>query len=369
MKILEVCFSPALGGLELYCLNAAQKLRERGHQVWLWLAEGSRMLNHPLARELSPMIFSAPGYFSPRFSRKAKGFVGENGIQLIHLHRSRDLSAFAPLKGVARVLTLQIESSLSKRDLFHRYVYTRLDMLITLTERMRGLAIRALPVNPERLRTLPYGIDADFLLAHRGDREATRQRFNIPADALLIGLVGRLEESKGQELLLRAFSRIHQRYPEAHLLFAGEPPPEKSGFDVYLIKLARELGLEDRVHFVGFQVDTAPVFAALDVFVLASREEAFGLVLLEAMAQGLPIIATRAGGVPEILQDDSSGLLVPPGDEPALAKALTRVMEDPELRQRLGQNGYRIVRDKFSLTRHLEQLEACFGEALAHYSK
>ncbi|RJP77680.1 MAG: glycosyltransferase family 1 protein [Candidatus Zixiibacteriota bacterium] len=363
MIILEACFSPSLGGLELYCLNTARQLRDRGHRVHLWLAAESRMAAHPLARDTDPVISPAPGYVNPLFTWRLGRFVRERGIQAVHLHRSKDLSVFAPLKDLPKLLTLQIESALPKRDPFHRYVYSRVDRILTITQRMRGIALQALPADEAKIQALHYGLEPDRLRERAGDPAATRRRFGLPEAAFLVGLVGRLEENKGQEVLLRAFARIQGRRPDVHLLMAGEPPPENPGYDRYLERLAQDLGVAERTHFAGFQVDTAPLFAALDVSVLASREEAFGLVLLEAMAQGVPIVATRAGGVPEIVQDGVNGLLIG-RDEAELAAALERLRDDPDLRRRLGQAGLRIVREKFRLEDHLRALEGHFEEII-----
>jgi glycosyltransferase involved in cell wall biosynthesis len=362
MTILEACFSPSLGGLELYCLRTARQLRDRGHRVFLWLAMGSRMVSHPLAEGMEMRVSPAPGYVNPWFSRMLARFAKERGVQVVHLHRSKDLSVFAPLRDLPKLLTLQIESALPKRDPFHRFVYSRVDRILTITERMRNIALQALPADDHKIRALHYGIEPDLLRERRGNPEATRRRFGVPREAFLVGLVGRLEENKGQEILLEAFARLHPRHPDLHVLFAGEPPPENPGYDHYLERRARELGVADRTRFAGFQVNTAPLFAAMDVSVLASREEAFGLVLLEAMAQGTPIVATRAGGVPEIVREGESGLLIPREAE-ALAAALERLRDDPE-RRRLGEGGFRRVREKFQLEDHLRALEGHFREII-----
>jgi glycosyltransferase involved in cell wall biosynthesis len=364
MRILEACFSPALGGLELYCLNISRRLKSRGHEVHLWLARNSRMQDHPLAAGLEPVAFDAPGYVNPRFTRNAARFIRDQRIQIIHLHRAQDLAVFAPLRSVYRILTLQIDSALPKRDLWHRWVYGRLDLLLAITERIRQRAIRALPISPDRVHTLYYGIDADEFFSRRMNPEQTRGMLGIREEDLVIGLVGRLEASKGQDVLLEAFARIYADFPRAHLIFAGNPPPEHAGYDVQLKQKARALQVIDRCHFIGFQADTAPIFAALDVAVLASRQEAFGLVLLEAMAMGVPIIATAAGGVPEIIQDGKNGLLVPPGDAQALAEALRRLLKSEGLREQLARNGSRVVREKFALKDHLENLERHFHDLI-----
>lgn len=364
MTILEACFSPALGGLELYCLNTAHQLERRGHRVFIWLAEDSRMLRHPLVASMNVQIFPEPFRFDLFFCRKAAKFMQKNAVDVIHLHRSRDLASFSLIKWPPKVLTLQIESRLPKKDPYHCFVYSRMDRLLTITERMKGFALKALPVNPYKVFALHYGIDALSFHANAPDRNASRQAWSLPDDAILIGLVGRLEESKGQDVLLRAFADIYRAFPQTYLLFSGEPPPEKQGYDLTLKALAEDLGIYDRVIFAGFQQDIASVYAALDVCVLASKEEAFGLVLLEAMALGVPIIATAAGGVPEIIMDGVNGLLMPPGDVRALSEALVHLIRGEDLRKNIGANGRRIVQDKFNLHDHLEALETHFSEVI-----
>ena len=364
MNVLEVCFSPSLGGLELYCLKTARQLMQRGHKVLVWLAEGSRMLGHPLVEELDVQVFPEPGYLNPLFWRKAKNILRSNAIEVVHLHRGRDLASFAWFKKIPRVLTLQIESTYPKRDLYHRFVYSRVDRVLTITERMRELALQALPVKPEQVFCLHYGVDADGLRERSGDPAAFRREYGIPENALLIGLVGRLESSKGQDVLLKAFAKICHEYPDLHVLLAGEPPPEAGDYDRKLRDLAQKLNIFDRVHFVGFQVNTPPVYAALDVCVLASRKESFGLVLLEAMAMGVPLIATAAGGVPEIVKNGENGLLIPPEEPDALARALKRLIGDPNLCNKLSKGGQNAVAGKFSLDKHLEALEGHFNEVI-----
>lgn len=313
-------------------------------------------------------LFREPWRFDPAFLIRASRLLKRNPVEVIHLHRSRDLAAVSWLRGYPRVLTLQIESTLRKKDFFHRFVYSRVDRVLTITERMRGFVEQSLPVNTGRVFTLPYGIKptTNLQVNQQPDLRAVHQ---IPSDAFVIGIVGRLEEPKGQDILLKAFARLYETYADLHLLIVGEPPREHTGYDQVLKELANSLGVQDRVHFTGFVADTSPVYAALDVCVLASKEETFGLVLLESMAAGVPLVATEAGGVPEIIGDGVNGLLVPPSDPIALSKALSRLHDDETLRRELSANGRRIVAERFSLERHLTSLEAHFDAVIRSHQQ
>ena len=175
-------------------------------------------------------------------------------------------------------------------------------------------------------------------------RAAARQEFGIPDNALLVGMLGRLSPEKGGvDLLLKAFYRLSEHHPE-------HPPPDRRRrpLAIQLGSTQRELAttidsslrhvvLRPVVRFAGSRQDVPRLLGAMDLFVLPSLNEALPIVLLEAMAVGLPVLATRVGGVPEIVEDGSNGLLVSPGDEDALLAALTRLANNPALRSRLAQ--------------------------------
>jgi glycosyltransferase involved in cell wall biosynthesis len=364
LKIVEACFTPSLGGLELYCLNTAQQLAERGHRIELWLASGSRMAGHPIAAAMGTREFREPGYVDPFFARKATQILRDQKIDVVHLHRSKDLAAFSWTRPAAKVLTIQIDSSLKKRDFFHRLVFSQADRILTITERMRRLALQSLPVHPEKIFSLHYGIRTEEPQKAGEDGPSFRRRHGIPDDALLIGLVGRLERGKGQWMLLEAFAGLYSQYPDVHVAIVGEPPPGKEGYDRELKARAEELVISDRVHFTGFISQPVLVYQALDICVLGTKKESFGLVLLEAMVHGTPIIATDAGGVPEIIEHDLNGLLIPPENGPALAEAMRRLIEDAPLRRRLATEGKRIVGEKFNLDLHLDRLTQHFEKAV-----
>ncbi|MFH1733490.1 MAG: glycosyltransferase family 4 protein, partial [bacterium] len=322
MRIVEACFTPALGGLELYCLNSARHLQDRGHQVQLWLAEGGRAANHPITSEIDTLLFCEPFYFDPGFLYRARRILQEQNIDVVHLHRTKDLGALSWIGGIAYILTLQIDSTRQKKDLYHRFVFSRAAKLLTITNRMKRLAESNLGIRAEKIHTLYHGIDSAALSLRRDKDRSLRGSMGIPAEAVVFGIIGRLEWGKGQWALLKALKQIYDKYPNAHLLIVGEPPPEGAGFDTELKRMAEEMGIADRTHFTGFLMDTAEAYSAMDVCVLASKKESFGLVLLEAMAFGLPIIATDAGGVPEIIEPGVNGLLVKPEDSQNLAEAM-----------------------------------------------
>ena len=185
-------------------------------------------------------------------------------------------------------------------------------------------------------------------------RSAMRRQLDIPEDALVVGSVGRLMQGKDQASLLEAFAAVRATHPAARLVIAGlsaDASPDGQGdYRDYLIRRTAALGLTDAVVFTGFlpHLQMSRLYAAFDVFVHPCVEEPFGLVIVEAMARSLPVIAIRGGGVSEIIRDGVDGLLMPPRQPRALAEAITKVFDDQSLAARLAQAGRRRVDAAFT---------------------
>lgn len=251
---------------------------------------------------------------------------------LIHAHLFHaNLTArlFAPLAPRAQVVaTYHVveRRKLPLRRLLERWGAPREDLSVCVSFAVAGHTL-SLGVRPDRLRVIHNGIDltrfappADPPSAAR----AARARLGLPQDALIVGCVGRLDPQKAPLVLLEAFASL--RRPDAVLVFAGEGPLEGE-------LRARASSLGDTVRLLGFRSDVPELLAALDVFCLPSRWEGFGLALAEALAVGLPAVASDVDSLPEVL--GAAGLLVPPDDPQALAGALRRLLEDPAERAAL----------------------------------
>ncbi len=158
----------------------------------------------------------------------------------------------------------------------------------------------------------------------------------IPARAPVVGLVARLQRWKGVHVLVGAMPHVLAAHPDAHAVVVGGDHPLEPGYREHLVALATRLGVADRVHLLGFQPDARSWMRSFDVAVHASEREPWGLVVLEAMAAGRPLVAGAAGGPAEIVRDGVDGLLVPYGDEAALAERIRRLLDDPALAERLG---------------------------------
>jgi glycosyltransferase involved in cell wall biosynthesis len=216
--------------------------------------------------------------------------------------------------------------------------------LVAVSEAVRASAIRRLGAHPDHVITIHNGIDLEQ--AHTApDVRAARRTLGLPDAALVLACVGRLVALKGQRYLLEAMAAVHAAFPNAVLLLVGGGPQREE-----LGRLAGMHGVAGAVRFLG--TGTALVertMAAADIFVAPSLSEGFGLVALEAMAMERACVASRTGGLTEIVEDGASGILVPPADAQALAAAILRLAREPDLRGRMGRRGRAIAEARFDI--------------------
>jgi glycosyltransferase involved in cell wall biosynthesis len=178
----------------------------------------------------------------------------------------------------------------------------------------------------------------------------------------VIGLIGRICPWKGQHVFLKAASIVRRRHPATLFKIVGAPLFGEAQYDAEIRQLSNDLGLDDAVEFTGFRPDVAEVIAALDIVVHASTTgEPFGQVIIEGMAASKPVIATKGGGVPEIVVDGVTGLLVPMGDAPAMADAICKMLGDPALAHRMGAEGFKRVQEHFTIEKAVRKVEAVYS--------
>ena len=201
------------------------------------------------------------------------------------------------------------------------------------------------------------GIDIQAYGARTADPSRLREALKLPLDATVCITVGRLVPVKGHCDLLQALPQI--RDPGVILVFAGDGELRTD-----LESLASRLGVAERVRFLGWREDTAELLGMADLFVLPSHNEGLGLVLIEAMAKRLPVVATSVGGVPEVVAEGKTGLLVPPHAPEALARAVGELVGDPDLRRRMGEAGYRRAVERFSIDATARQTSDVYRELI-----
>jgi glycosyltransferase involved in cell wall biosynthesis len=195
--------------------------------------------------------------------------------------------------------------------------------------------------------------------------EKIRSEFKVGRDTKLIGTIGHLAPLKGYEELTDAMVELVREGCDVKLAIVGEAIyPNSQSYKQRLLSLVYSKGLKDRVIFAGFREDIPELLASFDIFVLPSRSEGFGRVNLEAMAMRKPVISTNVGGIPEVVLDGVTGSLVAPGNPEDLARAIMKLLTDPELGESLGREGRGRVEEHFTLQAHVQRIQEIYGEIL-----
>ncbi|HEU4928899.1 MAG TPA: glycosyltransferase family 4 protein, partial [Candidatus Krumholzibacteria bacterium] len=242
-----------------------------------------------------------------------------------------------------------------------RPLLRRMDGHIAVAEIQKRRLVEVEGLREENVRVIYNGVDTiAFRSATPVERSVTRRALGLADDDVVLIAVGSLKPIKGVDVLLHAMAPLVRKQPRLRLVVVGDGPDRSA-----LESLARELSMADRVSFLGLRADVDVVLRAADALVLPSRTEALPTVLLEAMASGLPVVATRVGGVPEIVEEGRSGLMVPPEDASALGSVLARVATDATLRRSLGERGRAVVESRFRVETMCENRMAYFEELLA----
>ncbi len=288
-------------------------------------------------------------------------------VDLVHTHLIHaDLygGVAARLAGIQRVVSTRHNDDAFRRratvKIVTRLASSSCDRVIALSQYLANFTHRIEGVDPQRIRTIPYGLDPPGVI--RSAREIWKQLGPEDGTALVVS-VGRLTKQKGHRHLLRAWPVVARSMPHARLLVVGE-----GSWQARLTEEARALGVSDSVIFTGWRSDVAAILAAADLFVHPSLWEGFGLAILEAMAAGTCVVASRVSTIPELVLDGETGSLVPPGDSRALADTILRLLADPGRRRQMGEAGRRRALETFSAERMVRATETVYEETLASAS-
>lgn len=279
---------------------------------------------------------------------KAAAFVRRHGIQVIHAtDRPRDasyVSLLGHLTGAVSVVHMHAPVSDLARPTVWGLRHAR--AIFAVSDSVRADLIGQ-GLDADKIYTIHNSVDTHYFDPDRKIEApaSIRQQFGIPAHARIAGIAARMNPWKGQHELIGAVGLLRERFPDLHVMILGADVPE---FRAQFEQRAREGGIAERVHFGGFQPDVRPFLREFELFVHPSYGEPFGLSIAEAMAMRKPVIACNTGGVPEIITHGRDGLLVPERSTEAVAKAMTTLLDNGELRRELGVRARETVRSRFS---------------------
>ena len=289
------------------------------------------------------------------YTRQLVGIIRRESVEIVHCNSIRSLLTVGLAGRIARVpLVWHLRLNL-ELGWWNRLGLWLADRVIVVSDSLR-LEFPGGPGDPAHFVTVHNGMD--LTAVDSGEAPAHAEAFEVERGWRLVGTVGTLNPRKAQLDLLQAIARVREDHPRVRLVIVGEPRgPEGEAYAERLLAYVKDAGLQAHVIFTGWRTDVSRILRCLDVFVLPSLNEGLPRAILEAMAVGLPVVATRAGGNAELVRDGETGLLVPPADVAALAGAIARLLADPELALRMGRRGQERIETHFSLRASVRGVE------------
>ncbi|MFQ6110871.1 MAG: glycosyltransferase family 4 protein [Nitrospinota bacterium] len=361
LRVLHTESSPGWGGQEKRILLECLKLRERGH--WFAIAgQPEGRLGEEARREgLRFFPVRMRSGFDALALLELMRLLRQERINIIHTHSSKDswLGGIAGrlLRVPAIVRTRHVSIPVSSNPL--NLVYRLPNRVATTARCSRELILKATGLSPERVRVIPTGVELEHFNPSISG-EPFRQEFCLGEGEKAVGIVAQLRGSKGHEHFVAAAGRICERRDDVRFFIVGD-----GHWRELIAEDIKGKGLEGKVVMTGYRQDIPEVMAGLDLLVIASiRTDGIPQSALQAMAVGLPVIGTEVGGIPEVLAPSGAGVLVPPGDPEALARAVEELLDDPSRMGEMGERGRAFVAEGFSLERMLDETERLYLEAL-----
>ncbi len=354
MRILQINSAQGWGGGEAHTLMLAQGLRARGQTVVLACQPGSAIAERFGAEGFDQYPLPLRGELDLFTAWQLADYQQAHGFDIVHAHLARDypVAAYATLRAprMQLVLTRHVLFPL-RMWLLNRFVLSRTAAIIAVSESVKSTLIHDSGVPATLISTIYNGIPtAQFATARTGQ---LRSELSLAGAGVLIGVVGSISPHKGLDTFLRAIPLLTAGHPDAHFVIVGNALHEE--YVTELRNLVLQLGIVNCSWLIGQRADIPQIMKDLTILVMPSQGEAFGLVLVEAMAAGTPVVATSVGGVREIITDGENGLLVPPKDPIRLAKALGGLLKQPALMERLRAAGQSDACRRFDLNIMVEQ--------------
>ncbi len=225
-----------------------------------------------------------------------------------------------------------------------RLLSLRIDKFIAVSREIESFLANRGRISPDKLKLIYNGVSFPTLENASSALRVSKKELGIPKDGQVIGTVGRISFAKGQDILIEAFRSLAPEFPKLHCVIVGEGELRHN-----IETLITKHEIQDRVHLTGFKEDVLSWYRSMDIIVFPSRFEGLPLSVIEAAYASKPIVATNIGGIKEIIQNEVSGLLVPPVDPLALAKAIRKLLENPSLALKLGRSAQTSVTDRFNI--------------------
>jgi len=331
------CSSGSWGGLEMNTARLARWLHERGHSVTLFCLHESPLARQAATDVIPYLIISRnKRYLDLPGAHSVSRELSRLEIKFLILVDNRDLDFGGLVKllsgnRIRLIYQQHMRLGITKKDPIHTLRFRQLDAWITLLPYMKEEILTKTHYPEERIHLIPLGLEAESLRSRLPLKQQARHQIDLPADRQIIGILGRLDPQKGQHLVIEALHLLKQKGEMYTLLIMGKTTMhEGETYTRELHDLVSAYELEDNVFFRGYQEDVTCFYAAIDLFVLGSYEETYGMVTIEAMLCEIPVVGSRSGGTTELLGNGSFGWLYTPKDPADIATNISQALSDPQ---------------------------------------
>lgn len=360
MKILHVETGQHLYGGAKQVEFLLDGLQKKGLDNVLCAPKGSEIAKRAMANHIPCRITDSAGDVDLKFLWQIRRIMAQEKPDVVHLHSRRGADVLGALAarslGLPTVLSRRVDNREAKWVVSLKY--TMYDHIITIS---RGILDVLLDegVDPHKITCVHSSVDASQY-QQPATREAFLQEFNLPEQSLTVGVIAQLIQRKGHRYLLDVMPKLIKQHPQLQVLIFGKGP-----LDAELKAKVLEQGLQGHVHFTGFRDDLHHWLGCLDLVVHPADIEGLGVSLLQAAAAGVPIIASRTGGIPEIVHHRENGLLIDIGDKQGLQAAISELAGDPVTRKAMGEKAQMIVTQSFSLQQMIDGNYAVYQRVLS----
>jgi glycosyltransferase involved in cell wall biosynthesis len=334
MKVLHVSTPVTWRGGEQQAAYLALALHSEGVEEAVLTPKGSALFSRLESSGVDLHTFSSRGLAGIGLALRIAALCRQEGFDLIHVHDSHAHSAAVMAAVIAGcsvpvIVSRRVDFAVSP-SLFSRFKYNHPSVrkIICVSHMIREITLPSIR-HREKLCVVHSGIDHERYRSVQRD-PSFRAELGLPADAILVGNLSALADHKDYPTFLQTARRVLQQKPDVHFIIAGSGPEEDA-----IRKQIASLGLQANIHLIGFQKDVARVMKSLDVFLITSSTEGLGTIVLEAFSAGVPVVATAAGGIPELVQHDHTGLSAPVRDDSMLADEVLLLLNNTQLRERL----------------------------------
>jgi L-malate glycosyltransferase len=358
-KICELCLSPDLGGLELYMMRASRYLSEQGECISI-INEKGKLRSYYDNTEYRYFTLKRRNVLTAWLTaRQLARILDEEAIDVLHVHWTKDLPTAVIAKLISKrkpkvVQSRHMTMTRFKDDIYHRFIYRNLDLILAVTHQVRSQIEKFIPASIRpKVETLYIGAEQPTIISEE-EKNDRREQLGL-ADSFTVGIVGRIEPQKGQWIVIDAIEKLIKQGIDARALIIGHAMSEE-----YLAALQKDVimrGLKDRIVFTGFTREAQSMMQLCDVIVLATENETFGLVLIEAMMCGVCVVGSDSGGPLEIIDDGINGLLFKTFNADDLADKLALLQRNPELRIEYALKGKEEALEVFESEKQFNELK------------